>query len=224
MLYKEFESIVKSSFPELTDAQMEKFRAMEELYIDWNAKINVISRKDIDKLYRHHVLHSLAIAAYLKFQQPETFLSLLECEDDLKILDLGTGGGFPGIPLAIFFPKVKFTLCDSIGKKILVATEISKVLDLKNVRTINARAESLNESFDFIVSRAVTSLDKFIPWVKEKYKKGILYLKGGDIVEELARTMGMYKMKKGSIHTWPINTWLKDEYFNEKLVIYIEKQ
>ncbi len=224
MLYTEFESIVKSSFPDLTELQMKQFEAMEDLYKDWNSKINVISRKDIDQLYRHHVLHSLAIVAYLKFQKPEIYLDLREGVKNYKILDLGTGGGFPGIPLAIFFPKVQFTLCDSIGKKILVATEISKSLNLKNVTTINARAESLTEVFDFVVSRAVTSLDKFMPWVKGKHKKAIIYLKGGDIVEELAITMEMYKIKKGSIGTWPINTWLKDEYFNEKLVIYIEKQ
>ncbi len=224
MLYTEFETIVTESFPELNEMQLEQFKGMKGLYKEWNSKINVISRKDIDKLYRHHVLHSLAIVAYLKYQMPDVYAELRNGEKEFKILDLGTGGGFPGIPLAIFFPKVKFTLCDSIGKKILVASEVSKALGLKNVKTVNARAESLPETFDFVVSRAVTSLDKFMPWVKGKYKKGILYLKGGDIVEELALTMGLYKMKKGSIHTWPINSWLKDGYFDEKLVIYIEKQ
>ena len=223
MEFKEFEKILTGTFPELRPEQLEKFRAMEALYREWNAQINVISRKDIDELYRHHVLHSLAIAAYLKYQQPDIYEELRANGARCSILDLGTGGGFPGIPLAVFFPEVKFTLCDSVGKKIIVAREVSAALALENVETVNARAESLPQQFDFIVSRAVTALDNFMPWVKGKYKKGILYLKGGDITEEIARTMGRFKLPKGSVHTWPIDSWLDDEYFGEKLVIYIEK-
>ena len=141
----------------------------------------------------------------------------------LKIMDLGTGGGFPGIPLAIIFPHADFTLCDSIGKKIIVATEVSKGLGLKNVRTVNARAESLPETFDYIVSRAVTSLENFMPWVKGKYSEGILYLKGGDLAEEISTAMSKFKMRKGSVHIWPISNWSSDEFFETKQVIYIEK-
>ena len=141
----------------------------------------------------------------------------------MKILDLGTGGGFPGIPLAVIFPNAQFTLCDSIGKKITVATEVVKGLGLKNVNTVNARAESLPETFDYIVSRAVTSLDNFMPWVKGKYSEGILYLKGGDLAEEISVAMAKFKMRKGSVHCWPIASWTSDPFFETKMVIYIEK-
>ena len=225
MTYTEFNEIISSKFPEVTPEQMEQFRKMEELYRDWNSKINVVSRKDIDQLYRHHVLHSLGIAAYLKAQMPDIYDRLrgegvYSAALPLKILDLGTGGGFPGIPLAVMFPKAEFTLCDSIGKKIIVATEVSKGLELKNVKTVNARAESLPETFDYVVSRAVTSLDNFMPWVKGKYIDGILYLKGGDLDEEIASA----KLRKGSVHIWPISSWTDDPFFETKQVIYIEKQ
>ena len=225
MTYTEFNEIISSKFPEVTPEQMEQFRKMEELYRDWNSKINVVSRKDIDQLYRHHVLHSLGIAAYLKAQMPDIYDRLrgegvYSAALPLKILDLGTGGGFPGIPLAVMFPKAEFTLCDSIGKKIIVATEVSKGLELKNVKTVNARAESLPETFDYVVSRAVTSLDNFMPWVKGKYTDGILYLKGGDLDEEIASA----KLRKGSVHIWPISSWTDDPFFETKQVIYIEKQ
>lgn len=225
MTYTEFNEIISSKFPEVTPEQMEQFRKMEELYRDWNSKINVVSRKDIDQLYRHHVLHSLGIAAYLKTQMPDIYDRLrgegvYSAALPLKILDLGTGGGFPGIPLAVMFPKAEFTLCDSIGKKIIVATEVSRGLDLKNVKTVNARAESLPETFDYVVSRAVTSLDNFMPWVKGKYTDGILYLKGGDLAEEIASA----KLLKGSVHTWPISSWTEDPFFETKQVIFIEKQ
>ena len=224
MTFKEFENIILEKFPETTPQQMERFRKMDALYRDWNSKINVVSRKDIDELYRHHVLHSLGIAAYLKTKMPDVYDRLrgegvYSAALPLKILDLGTGGGFPGIPLAVMFPKAEFTLCDSIGKKIIVASEVSKGLELENVKTVNARAESLPETFDYVVSRAVTSLDNFMPWVKGKYTEGILYLKGGDLTEEIAKA----KLRKGSLHTWPISEWTDDPFFETKQVIFIER-
>ena len=224
MTFNEFKSIVEERFPEVDDAQMEQFRLMEGLYREWNAKINVVSRKDIDELYRHHVLHSLCIAAYIRENMPDVYERLrgdgpYSISEPLRILDLGTGGGFPGIPLAVMFPHTSFTLCDSIGKKITVATEVAAGLGLKNVRTVNARAESLPEIFDYIVSRAVTSLDNFMPWVKGKYSEGILYLKGGDLTEEIAKA----RLRKGSVSTWPISGWTEDPFFETKQVIFIEK-
>lgn len=224
MTFKEFENIILEKFPETTPLQMERFRKMDALYRDWNSKINVVSRKDIDELYRHHVLHSLGVAAYLKTKMPDVYDRLrgegvYSAALPLKILDLGTGGGFPGIPLAVMFPKAEFTLCDSIGKKIIVASEVSKGLELENVKTVNARAESLPETFDYVVSRAVTSLDNFMPWVKGKYTEGILYLKGGDLTEEIAKA----KLRKGSVHTWPISEWTDDPFFETKQVIFIER-
>lgn len=224
MTFKDFENMILEKFPETTPQQMERFRKMDALYRDWNSKINVVSRKDIDELYRHHVLHSLGIAAYLKTRMPDVYDRLrgegvYSAALPLKILDLGTGGGFPGIPLAVMFPKAEFTLCDSIGKKIIVATEVSKCLGLENVKTVNARAESLPETFDYVVSRAVTSLENFMPWVKGKYAEGILYLKGGDLTEEIAKA----KLRKGSVHIWPISDWTDDPFFETKQVIFIER-
>ena len=223
MTYNEFKEIIEKSFPEVTPEQMEQFRKMDELYRDWNSKINVVSRKDIDELYRHHVLHSLGIAAYIRKEMPDVYERLrgegpYSIAAPLKVMDLGTGGGFPGIPLAVMFPHAQFTLCDSIGKKIIVATEVAKGLGLKNVKTVNARAESLPETFDYIVSRAVTALDNFMPWVKGKYNEGILYLKGGDLTEEIAKA----KLKKDSVHFWPISEWTSDPFFETKQVVYIE--
>ena len=228
MTYNEFKAIIAEKFPEVTPQQMEQFEKMDALYRDWNSKINVVSRKDMDELYRHHVLHSLGIAAFLRTQMPDIYDRMrgegpYSMAEPLKILDLGTGGGFPGIPLAVMFPHAKFTLCDSIGKKIIVATEVSKGLGLNNVVTVNARAESLPETFDFVVSRAVTSLDNFMPWVKGKYNEGILYLKGGDLAEEISTAMARHKMRKGSVHQWPISSWIDDPFFETKHVIYIEK-
>ena len=227
MTFNEFRNIIEDKFPEVTPEQMDQFRKMEGLYREWNAKINVVSRKDIDELYRHHVLHSLCIAAYLKAQMPDIYDRLrgegpYSLTEPMKILDLGTGGGFPGIPLSVIFPHAQFTLCDSIGKKIIVATEVAKGLELKNVKTVNARAESLPETFDYIVSRAVTSLENFMPWVKGKYSEGILYLKGGDLAEEISTAMSRFKMRKVSVHTWPISSWTQDPFFETKMVIYIE--
>ena len=223
MTYNEFKKIMETEFPEMTPQQMEQFRKMDALYRDWNSKINVVSRKDIDELYRHHVQHSLGIAAYIKRTMPDMYERLrgegpYSISEPLKIMDLGTGGGFPGIPLAVMFPHARFTLCDSIGKKITVATEVAKGLGLTNVTTVNARAESLPETFDYIVSRAVTALDNFMPWVKGKYKEGILYLKGGDLTEEIAKA----KLKKGSVHIWPISEWTSDPFFETKQVVFIE--
>lgn len=228
MTFEEFKNIINEKFPEVTEEQMEQFRKMEALYRNWNSKINVVSRKDIDELYRHHVLHSLGIAAYLKTKMPDIHdrmrgEGVYAAALPMKILDLGTGGGFPGIPLAVMFPGAHFTLCDSIGKKITVAREVAVGLGLKNVTAVNARAESLPETFDFIVSRAVTSLDNFMPWVKGKYSQGILYLKGGDLAEEISNAMARFKMRKGSVHTWMISNWTNDPFFETKMVIYIEK-
>jgi 16S rRNA (guanine527-N7)-methyltransferase len=228
MTFQEFKNIIQEMFPEVTSSQMEQFRLMDELYRDWNSKINVVSRKDIDELYRHHVMHSLFIAAYIRTEMPDIYDRLrgegpYSVAEPLKIMDLGTGGGFPGIPLAVMFPHAQFTLCDSIGKKIIVATEVYKGLGLQNVKTVNARAESLPETFDYIVSRAVTSLDNFMPWVKGKYTEGILYLKGGDLAEEISTAMANHKMRKGSVHLWPISNCTSDPFFDTKYVIYIEK-
>lgn len=169
-------------FPEITTVQKEQFEKLYDVYQDWNAKINVISRKDIDELYVKHVLHSLAIAKVQKFE-PGTY-----------VLDVGTGGGFPGIPLAILFPETRFYLIDVILKKINVVKAVAEALELKNVKAEQMRAESVKGDFDFIVSRAVTNMPDFVSWIKDKIKKqnkhelknGILYLKGGDLTEELA--------------------------------------
>ena len=221
MTFEEFKHIINEKFPVVTHPQMEQFEKMDALYRDWNSKINVVSRKDIDELYRHHVLHSLGIAAYLKMQMPDIYDRLrgegpYSVAEPLKILDLGTGGGFPGIPLAVMLPNAQFTLCDSIGKKITVATEVANGLNLKNVKTINARAESLPETFDYIVSRAVTSLENFMPWVKGKYSEGILYLKGGDLTEELAATKMQWQQ-------YSISDYFEEEFFETKKVVYTAK-
>ena len=203
-------------FPDLSLIQKERFEDLDAIYRDWNAKINVISRKDIDNLYLHHVLHSLAIARYVSLAGLDDFATA-------KVLDLGTGGGFPGIPLAILFPKALFTLCDSVGKKTIVASAVAEELGLDNVRVVNARAESLGQDFDYVVSRAVASLVDFYPWVKGHFKKGILYLKGGDVVEEIATVMARHKLANGSVHTWPISSWLQDPWFEGKLLIHLER-
>lgn len=239
--FADFEAFLKASFPDMTDGMVERFRLMDAGYRDWNAKINVISRKDIDSLYDHHVLHSLAIAEYLRTQRPEVYsmftaplqegsvapvsssTNVNASRAGLRVLDLGTGGGFPGIPLAVMFPNVRFTLCDSVGKKTIVAREIANMLGLDNVELVNARAESLPGRFDFVVSRAVASLTDFYPWVKGKYSQSILYLKGGDINEEICALMSRERLRKGSVSTWPVTTWLSDPYFAGKFVIDIRR-
>lgn len=239
--FADFEAFLKASFPDMTDGMMERFRLMDAGYRDWNAKINVISRKDIDSLYDHHVLHSLAIAEYLRTQRPEVYsmfttplqegsvapvsssTNVNASRAGLRVLDLGTGGGFPGIPLAVMFPNVRFTLCDSVGKKTIVAREIANMLGLDNVEIVNARAESLPGRFDFVVSRAVASLTDFYPWVKGKYSRSILYLKGGDINEEICALMSRERLRKGSVSTWPVTIWLSDPYFAGKFVIDIRR-
>ena len=215
MTYDDFSSIVRAEFPDIPAGRMARFEEMEGLYREWNARINVISRKDMDGIYDHHVLHSLAIAAYW---QREGLL-----RPGLSVLDVGTGGGFPGIPLAVMFPELEFTLCDSIDKKTLVAREVAAALGLENVQVVNARAESLPDTYDYVVSRAVTTLENFYPWVKDKFRGSIFYLKGGDVNAEIAQLMGRFRLKKGSVRTWRIDNWLTDEYFQEKFVIQIEK-
>ncbi len=197
-------------FPELNETQLSQLEQLKPLYEEWNAQINVISRKDIDNFYERHVLHSLGIAKVMKFK-PGT-----------HILDVGTGGGFPGIPLAIMFPKCKFHLVDSIGKKIKVVNEVATSLGLKNVTTTHQRAEQVTDKYDFVVSRAVTRLDPFIGWIKTKIKSqnknalpnGILYLKGGDLKEELSEVR-----KKHNSYSLP--SYFEEEFFETKKVVQV---
>lgn len=219
MDFRTFETFLRASFPDVEEEMVERFRLMEETYKEWNAKINTISRKDIDNLYDHHVLHSLSIAEYLRTRRPEVYASFQQ--GGRTVLDLGTGGGFPGIPLAVLFPKVDFVLCDSIRKKTIVAGEVSRSLGLGNVEVVNARAESLERKFDFVVSRAVASLTDFYPWVRGKFTGSVLYLKGGDINEEISSLMARERLGKGSVSTWQVDSWLKDDYFAGKFVVEI---
>ena len=240
MTFEEFSRIIRAEFPDLTEGQMELFQRMEPLYRDWNSRINVISRKDIDGFYEHHVLHSLAIAAYWRREGiiPSASASAPAGADVssaphlsascpsapcLSVLDVGTGGGFPGIPLAVLFPQMQFTLCDSVGKKTIVASAVAEALGLDNVTVVNARAESLPAVYDLVVSRAVTTLEGFYPWVRDRFKYSIFYLKGGDVNEEIALLMARNRLKKGSVRTWRVDNWLEGEYFQEKFVIQIEK-
>ena len=214
---QEFLDFIRADFS-LTGEQESRFSQLDGLYREWNEKINVISRKDIDALYSHHVLHSLAIARYLL-----TVPGLPEQFSRAHVLDLGTGGGFPGIPLAILFPDARFTLCDSVGKKTIVAQAVSQALALENVEVVNARAETLPGTFDFVVSRAVAALPDFYPWVKGKYTSGILYLKGGDVNEEIAQVMARHRLPRGCVGTWPVDSWIQDPYYQGKLVIHIRR-
>jgi 16S rRNA (guanine527-N7)-methyltransferase len=201
--------IILKYFPELSDLQKEQFSKLFGLYVEWNAQINVISRKDIDELYVRHVLHSLGIAKVLPFK------------DGTKIMDVGTGGGFPGIPLAILYPECHFHLVDSINKKLKVVEAVAESLGLTNVKTSHKRAEEVNETFDFIVSRAVTAMPSFVGWVKNKVikkskhelKNGILYLKGGDLSEEL---MGFPKAK-----VYDLTDYFTEEFFETKKLVHV---
>jgi len=204
-------NLINKYFPTLTELQKEQFTQLEALYKEWNAQINVISRKDTEHFYERHVLHSLAIAKVCEFY-PET-----------HVLDIGTGGGFPGIPLAILFPQTDFTLVDSIGKKIKVVNEVVASLGLENVRAENQRAEQLKVSFDFIVSRAVTQMPRFMTWTRGKIRKGvsagskangILYLKGGDLREELAN----FQRAK----VYDLSRFFSEEFFETKKVVYLK--
>jgi 16S rRNA (guanine527-N7)-methyltransferase len=196
-------------FPNLTEKQLEQFGRLAGLYAEWNAKINVISRKDIDELYTRHVLHSLGIAKVMEFKPGAT------------VLDVGTGGGFPGIPLAILFPETNFYLIDIIGKKIKVVQGVAEALGLTNVRAEQKRAETVKEEFDFIVSRAVTNMPDFVKWVRGKIKKGqnhdlpngILYLKGGDLTEELQ------VFQKVTLYN--LSDYFSDAFFETKKVVHL---
>ncbi len=200
-------------FPSLSERQIERFTALKALYDEWNARINVISRKDMDNFYEHHVLHSLALALPMK--------GMVVPGD--RILDLGTGGGFPGIPLAIFFEQCDFLLCDSVGKKTKVASQVAEALGLQNVRVVNDRAENLLGSFDYVVSRAVTSLDKMLPWIKGRYDKGVLYLKGGDLDEEIDRCISHRMFDARKLSVIDISDFYGGEWFVEKKIVIIKR-
>jgi 16S rRNA (guanine527-N7)-methyltransferase len=203
-------SIITNYFPNLTPTQIEQFKQLQSLYEHWNAQINVISRKDIESLYEKHVLHSLGIAKVMEFK-PNT-----------KIMDVGCGGGFPGIPLAILFPECKFYLVDSIGKKIKVVNEIALAIGLQNLTAEHKRAEEVKDKFEFIISRAVTEFPAFYKWVQNKISKsqfnnlpnGILYLKGGDLTEEL-------KDFKKRVVLYELKDYFKEEFFETKKVVYL---
>ena len=203
--------LIYSHFPDLTERQRDQFAALFDLYSEWNAKINVISRKDMESFYEKHVLHSLGIAKVYTFLPGQ------------RVLDVGTGGGFPGIPLAILFPETQFHLVDSIGKKIKVVLAVADALGLENVRADHGRAEEFKGPYDFIVSRAVTQMQRFVPWIKGKISQknldserinGLLYLKGGDLAEELD-TM------KARISS--LSNFFTSEFFETKKVVYLPK-
>ena len=202
--------IILKYFPNLTERQREQFAALLPLYEEWNSQINVISRKDMEHFYEHHVLHSLAIAKVMPFAPMS------------EILDVGTGGGFPGVPLAIMFPEAHFTLIDSIGKKIKVVSDVIGRVGLTNTKAMQIRAEKLDGEYDFVVSRAVTTLGEFVPWVKKKISKtqynplhnGILYLKGGNLQNELFPF-------RHKVKTWDIGNFFEEEFFETKKVIHL---
>lgn len=201
--------LVQKYFPHLSENQIGQFEQLNTLYQDWNLKINVVSRKDIDELYLRHVLHSLGIAKVQQFKP------------GASILDIGTGGGFPGIPLAILFPETQFHLVDSIGKKIKVVQEVSEGLQLENVKITNARAETITGQYDFIISRAVAQMETFVRWIKDRVakkskhelKNGVLYLKGGDLTEELAA------FPKATVYS--LQDYFKEDFFETKSVVHL---
>lgn len=203
--------LIEKYFPALSQEQMSGFEELIPLYTYWNERINVISRKDIENLEIHHILHSLAIARFISFKP------------GAQILDVGTGGGFPGIPLAIMFPETQFHLVDSIGKKIKVVNEICQVLQLKNVSSAHSRAEDIKEKYDFVVSRAVTTLPQISSWIKGKFKplnnhaipNGMIYLKGGDIEEEIK------ELKHFNHQIVPITDYFSETFFETKKVVYL---
>lgn len=205
-----FDIIIKY-FPELSSEQKDQLKALGPIYHEWNEKINVISRKDMENFYEHHVLHSLAIAKIIRFK------------DFTEILDAGTGGGFPGVPLAIMFPDARFFLADSIGKKIRVVNEVVKTIGLQNVEAEQIRMEQVNKTFDFIISRAVTALPEFVKWTRYKFHgksfndlpNGILYLKGGDLSEELN------KLKRIRYKVYPLKRYYKEVFFETKSVVHL---
>ena len=202
--------LILKYFPEISERQKEQFEKLGALYLDWNEKINVISRKDTEFLYERHILHSLGIAKVMAFSA------------GTKVLDVGTGGGFPGIPLAILFPEVQFTLIDSIGKKIKVVEGVAEASGLENLTALHGRAEKLKEKFHVIVSRAVTQMPEFLRWLKGKFEKeqlnpkhnGVLYLKGGDLAEELA---GL------KCEIFPLKNYFSEDFFETKKVVYLSK-
>jgi len=201
--------IITNYFPDLSETQQEQFKQLGGLYKEWNAQINVVSRKDIDELYVRHVLHSLSIAKIIQFKE------------GTKIMDVGTGGGFPGIPLAIMFPNCQFTLVDSIGKKIKVVKAISEALALENVLAYHKRADEVNDKFDFVVTRAVARIQKFLPWVKGKLspdsfneiKNGVIMLKGGNLTEEIDES-------NKKVELFPLSDYFKENFFETKTLLY----
>ena len=209
--------IITKYFPNLTELQINQFKQLYDLYVDWNSKINVVSRKDIESLYEKHVLHSLAIAKYVQF------------ENGTKVLDIGTGGGFPGIPLAIMFPNTEFTLCDSIGKKIKVAEEISNAIGLKNTDFVVGRVENLKEEFHFIVSRAVAPMESLYRWTQDYIDdncfnaklNGYLLLKGGDLKEEIKDLKRLNA--KLNVQTADLNSYFEGDFFETKQLVFIFK-
>lgn len=201
--------LILKYFPNLTETQQHQFLQLYDLYLDWNSKINVVSRKDIEELYLHHILHSLGIAKVIKFKS------------GTRIMDVGTGGGFPGIPLAILYPECHFHLVDSINKKLKVVAAVAEGLELTNIKTTHSRVEDINGTYDFIISRAVTAMPNFVTWVKRKVakksnhelKNGILYLKGGDLTEELQ------DYPKATV--FDLTTYFEEDFFETKKVVYL---